>query len=159
MVNPIRNVETEVHRQRGLPVYQHIGCHWQPPTMKEINTYDCSFFRPDMIESVINKGASATITRADLAEAVYRKVGLSRAESAELVELVLSAMSDTLASGENVKLSTFGSFLIRSKSQRIGRNPKTGVEAIITPRKVMVFKPSNMMKARVNGQSGEGESD
>ena len=101
----------------------------------------------------------ATVTRADLAEIVYRQVGLSRAESAELVEMVLAEMSDTLASGENVKLSTFGSFLIRSKVQRIGRNPKTGVEAVITRRRVMVFKPSNIMKARVNGGSGEGIAD
>ena len=97
------------------------------------------------------KTSVATVTRADLAEIVYRQVGLSRAESAELVEMVLAEISDTLAAGANVKLSTFGSFLIRSKAQRIGRNPKTGVEAVITRRRVMVFKPSHKMKARVNG--------
>ena len=92
-----------------------------------------------------------TVTRADLAEAVYQKVGLSRTESAAFVEMVLTEMSDTIAQGETVKLSSFGSFVVRSKGERIGRNPKTGVEVPITPRRVMVFKPSNILKARING--------
>src|ERR1700739_2971281 len=92
-----------------------------------------------------------TITRADLAEAVYQKVGLSRAESAELVEIVLREVSDTIAHGENVKLSSFGSFIVRAKGERIGRNPKTGVEVPITPRRVMVFRPSHVLKTRING--------
>lgn len=100
-----------------------------------------------------------TVTRADLAEAVYQRVGLSRTESAELVETVLAEISEVLVSGENVKLSSFGSFLVRSKSERIGRNPKTGVEVPITPRRVMVFKPSNIMKARVNGENVADESE
>ncbi len=91
-----------------------------------------------------------TITRADLAEAVYKSVGLSRHESAELVESVLREISDTIARGENIKLSSFGSFIVRSKGERIGRNPKTGVEVPITPRRVMVFKPSNILRARIN---------
>jgi integration host factor subunit alpha len=95
--------------------------------------------------------ANQTLTRADLAEAVYKQVGLSRSESAELVELVLSEISDAIERGENVKLSSFGSFLVRSKAERIGRNPKTGVEVPITPRRVMVFKASNVLKARING--------
>lgn len=95
--------------------------------------------------------ASQTITRADLCEAVYQKLGLSRAESSELVETVLREISDTLAKGETVKLSSFGSFVVRQKGERIGRNPKTGVEVPITPRRVLVFKPSNVMKARING--------
>ena len=95
--------------------------------------------------------AGHTLTRADLADAVYQRVGLSRAESSALVELVLKEMSDTLASGESVKLSSFGSFLIREKGERIGRNPKTGVEVPITPRRVMVFKASNILKSRING--------
>jgi integration host factor subunit alpha len=94
-----------------------------------------------------------TVTRADLTDAVYRRVGLSRAESAELVEVVLQEICDTLAEGETVKLSSFGSFVVRDKSQRIGRNPKTGVEVPISPRRVMVFKPSNILKARINGQT------
>eukprot|EP01037_Dinobryon_pediforme_P013914 gene13914-14031_t len=101
---------------------------------------------------MVKAKTTKTITRADLAEAVYQRVGLSRTESAELVETVLVEISDTLVRGENVKLSSFGSFLVRSKSERIGRNPKTGVEVPITPRRVMVFKPSNIMKSRVNGE-------
>jgi integration host factor subunit alpha len=95
--------------------------------------------------------AGRTITRADLAEAVYQKVGLSRSESAALVEAVLSEISDSLASGETVKLSSFGSFVVRDKGERVGRNPKTGIEVPIAPRRVMVFKPSNVFKARING--------
>ena len=91
-----------------------------------------------------------TLTRADLAEAVVRKVGLPRNESQELVELVLSEISGSLARGEQVKLSSFGSFGIREKGERMGRNPKTGEEVPIMPRKVLVFRPSNIMKERIN---------
>jgi integration host factor subunit alpha len=92
-----------------------------------------------------------TITRADLCEAVYQKVGLSRTESASLVELVLKEITDCLERGETVKLSSFGSFVVRKKGQRIGRNPKTGKEVPISPRRVMVFKPSAILKVRING--------
>jgi integration host factor subunit alpha len=95
--------------------------------------------------------ANQTLTRADLAEAVYKQLGLSRSESADLVELILAEIADAIERGENVKLSSFGSFLVRSKAERIGRNPKTGVEVPITPRKVMVFKASNVLKGRING--------
>jgi integration host factor subunit alpha len=95
--------------------------------------------------------ANATLTRADLAEAVYRQLGLSRSESSDLVELILSEISAAIERGENVKLSSFGSFLVRSKRERVGRNPKTKVEVPITPRRVMVFKASNVLKARING--------
>lgn len=94
--------------------------------------------------------AQKTVTRADLAEAVYQSVGLSRTESAELVERVLDIVSDSLVAGENVKLSSFGSFQVRSKNQRIGRNPKTGEEVPILPRQVLVFKPSNVLKSKIN---------
>jgi integration host factor subunit alpha len=94
---------------------------------------------------------SATVTRVDLAEAVYRRVGLSRKESAALVEMVLSEIVDKLAIGETVKLSSFGSFVVRDKGERIGRNPKTGVEVPIMQRRVLVFKPSNVLKAHMNG--------
>ncbi|MGB3719453.1 MAG: integration host factor subunit alpha [Proteobacteria bacterium] len=94
--------------------------------------------------------AGKTLTRADLAEAVVQKVGLPRNESQELVELVLSEIASSLARGESVKLSSFGSFGIRQKGQRIGRNPKTGQEVPITPRRVLVFRPSNIMKERIN---------
>jgi integration host factor subunit alpha len=95
--------------------------------------------------------ANKTLTRADLSEAVYKQIGLSRSESAALVELMLNEISAAVERGENVKLSSFGSFIVRSKGERIGRNPKTGVEVPITPRRVMVFKASNVLKARING--------
>ncbi|MBV8185370.1 MAG: integration host factor subunit alpha [Hyphomicrobiales bacterium] len=91
-----------------------------------------------------------TCTRAHLTEAVYRKLGLSRTECASIVEFVLEEMSARIAKGEKVKLSSFGSFLVRSKGRRIGRNPKTGVEVPIEPRRVLVFKPSNILRARIN---------
>jgi integration host factor subunit alpha len=91
-----------------------------------------------------------TLTRADLAEAVVRKVGLPRNESQDLVELILSEISISLAMGDQVKLSSFGSFGIRQKGERVGRNPKTGKEVPITPRRVLVFRPSNVMKERIN---------
>jgi integration host factor subunit alpha len=95
-----------------------------------------------------------TITRADLCEAVYQKVGLSRTESADLVEQVLKQICDTLVAGDPVKLSSFGTFLVRHKGQRIGRTPKTGDEVPISPRRVMVFKPSNVLKQKINGKAG-----
>ena len=93
-----------------------------------------------------------TVTRADLCEAVYQKVGLSRTESATLVELVLKEITDTLMKGEAVKLSSFGNFVVRKKNKRLGRNPKTGKEAPISPRRVLVFKPSRVMKQQVSGK-------
>src|SRR5215207_2520725 len=101
--------------------------------------------------------SAKTITRADLCEAVYQKVGLSRTESANLVELVLTEITDCLERGETVKLSSFGSFVVRKKGQRVGRNPKTGKEVPISPRRVMVFKPSAILKHRINsdGESGQ----
>ena len=92
-----------------------------------------------------------TLTRADLADAVVRKIGLPRNESQELVELVLDQISSALSRGEGVKLSSFGSFGVREKGERIGRNPKTGQEVPITPRRVLVFRASNIMKTRING--------
>jgi integration host factor subunit alpha len=91
-----------------------------------------------------------TLTRADLADAVVQKVGLPRNESQEIVERILGEISGALTDGEGVKLSSFGSFDIRSKGERIGRNPKTGEEVPITPRRVLVFRPSNIMKERIN---------
>jgi len=91
-----------------------------------------------------------TITRADLGDAVYQTVGLSRNESAKLVEQVLDEVVDALIRGEAVKLSSFGSFMVRKKGQRIGRNPKTGQEVPILPRRVLVFRASNLLKAHIN---------
>ncbi len=90
-----------------------------------------------------------TLTRMDLSEAVFREVGLSRNESAELVETVLGTVSEALAKGETVKISSFGTFSVRDKAQRIGRNPKTGEEVPILPRRVLSFRPSHLMKERV----------
>src|SRR3978361_1794011 len=91
------------------------------------------------------------IRRPDVGEAVYQKVGLSRTESAAVVGLVLGEITNCLERGETVKLSSFGSFVVRKKGQRIGRNPKTGKEVPISPRRVMVFKPSAILKLRING--------
>ncbi len=91
-----------------------------------------------------------TLTRMDLSDAVFREVGLSRNESAQLVESVLQHMSDALVTGEQVKISSFGTFSIRDKAARVGRNPKTGEEVPITPRRVLVFRASNIMKAQIN---------
>lgn len=91
-----------------------------------------------------------TITRAQLTEAVYQEVGLSRNESADLLESVLDMIAETLAQDETVKISSFGSFSVRKKGERIGRNPKTGEEVPILPRKVLVFRPSQVLKTRIN---------
>jgi len=91
-----------------------------------------------------------TVTRADLIEAVYQEVGLSRNESSDLVETVLDEIASTLTSGDNVKISSFGSFIVRDKGGRIGRNPKTGEEVPIEPRRVLVFRPSQVLKDRVS---------
>lgn len=92
----------------------------------------------------------STLTRADLAEAVYQEVGLSRSESSQLVESVLNELADTLVKGETVKLSSFGSFQVREKGGRVGRNPKTGEEVPIAPRRVLVFRASHVLKDRIN---------
>ena len=97
-----------------------------------------------------------TVTRADLCEAVYQKVGLSRTESAELVEQVLDEICACIVRGDSVKLSSFGSFIVRQKGERVGRNPKTGEEVPISPRRVMVFKPSNVLKQRINSALVDG---
>lgn len=91
-----------------------------------------------------------TVTRADLAEAIVREIGLSRNESADIVEAVLASVSNALIGGENVKLSSFGSFTLRDKRERLGRNPKTGEEVMITPRRVLSFRPSHVLKDRIN---------
>ncbi len=99
-----------------------------------------------------------TLTRADLADAVVQKVGLPRNESADLVEMVLDEIIGSLERGDSVKLSSFGSFGIREKSERMGRNPKTGEEVPITPRRVLVFRASNIMKERINNALSKPKS-
>ena len=96
-----------------------------------------------------------TITRADLSESVFQEVGLSRNESSDLVETILSEVVEALARGESVKISSFGSFTVRDKGQRVGRNPKTGQEVPILPRRVLVFRASNVLKSLINGAPGE----
>ncbi|MBS4074503.1 integration host factor subunit alpha [Ameyamaea chiangmaiensis] len=100
----------------------------------------------------------STVTRANLAESIYSQVGLSRHESADLLEAVLERISLALESGDSVKLSGFGTFSIRQKGRRTGRNPKTGVEVPILPRSVLVFRPSQILKGKVNGEA-PGEDD
>lgn len=100
-----------------------------------------------MAEANANPG---TVTRADLAEAVYREIGLSRSESAELVESVIDYICESLLQNEHVKLAGFGTFSLRDKKERIGRNPKTGEEVPITSRRVLVFKPSQVLRERVD---------
>lgn len=90
-----------------------------------------------------------TLTRADLAESLHKNVGLSKAESSKLVESILDHMTNALAKGQNVKVSGFGSFLLRDKAARVGRNPKTGIEVPIAPRRVLTFRASQMMRERV----------
>jgi integration host factor subunit alpha len=90
-----------------------------------------------------------TLTRMDLSEAIVRNVGLSRNESADMVETVLNYMSDALVEGDQVKISSFGTFSIRDKAARVGRNPKTGEEVPISPRRVLTFRPSHLLKERV----------
>jgi integration host factor subunit alpha len=93
-----------------------------------------------------------TLTRADITESLHRNIGLSRAESADMVNSVLDLVADALVEGQTVKLSSFGTFMVRSKRERMGRNPKTGEEVPITPRRVLVFRPSQVMKNVINGQ-------
>jgi integration host factor subunit alpha len=112
-------------------------------------------YRTDASQRTVRR----TVTRADLSEAVYRCVGLSRKESGILVQSVLDELADALIGGESIKLSSFGRFLVRAKSERVGRNPKTGIEVPITQRRVMVFKPSNVLKARINGLAVADDED
>ena len=107
-----------------------------------------------MVSSITRTMSGKTVTRADLCEAVCQKVRLSQIEAAKLVELVLTAITDCLERGETVKLSSFGLFVVRKKGQRMGRNPRTGEEAPISPRRVVVFKPSAILKQRINGPRG-----
>jgi integration host factor subunit alpha len=93
---------------------------------------------------------SGTLTRAELAERLHLEIGLSRAESADLVEQVLDTISTALVGGQNVKLSSFGSFMLRHKGQRVGRNPKSGVVVPIEPRTVLTFRPSQLLRQHIN---------
>ena len=100
---------------------------------------------------IIRKPEAGTLTRADLADIVHREIGLSRSESAGIVERILHHMCHALSNGQNVKISGFGSFILRDKGERVGRNPKTGVEVPIAPRRVLTFRASQIMRERVSG--------
>lgn len=102
--------------------------------------------------------STETLTRADLTEAVFNTVGLSRHESAQMVEDILEEICAALARGEAVKLSSFGTFAVRQKAERMGRNPKTGNEVPIAPRRVLVFRPSHVLKSLINGEAPAAES-
>lgn len=93
-----------------------------------------------------------TLTRSHLSEAIYQEVGLTRHDSANLVEEILSEVSGALENGDNVKISSFGSFSVRQKNERVGRNPKTGEEVPIKPRRVLIFKASHVLKDRINAK-------
>ena len=115
---------------------------------------------PEAVES------GSTITRADLAEALHRRMGISRTDCAKYVELVLEEIFEAIVARDDVKLSSFGAFTVRAKTERVGRNPKTGKEATITARLVVTFKPSNVLRHRVNNgftldgsKPGDGRSD
>ncbi len=97
-----------------------------------------------------------TLTRADITEAVYEEVGLSRHESAELVEVIMAEIANALVAGNNVKISSFGSFMLRDKAGRVGRNPKTGEEVPIVPRRVLTFRPSQVLKQTINASMRRG---
>jgi len=99
--------------------------------------------------------ALPSMTRADLCEAVHHEIGLSRAESSFLVETVLSHIGDALVGGDNVKISSFGSFVLRQKGLRVGRNPKTGEEVPIEPRTVLTFRPSQVLREQINAGSAD----
>ena len=98
----------------------------------------------------MSKSEDKNITRAELAEAVYREVGLSLSESARLLDMVLEEISQALEKGDSVKLSSFGSFIVRNKKMRMGRNPKTGVDVPISPRRILSFHPSHILKKQIN---------
>jgi integration host factor subunit alpha len=124
---------------------------------KSENMPEAGSFSAEHRRDGVPRASSQTVTRVDLAEAVYRCVGLSRKESAILVQVVLDELGDALIGGESVKLSSFGRFIVRDKPERVGRNPKTGIAVPITQRRVMSFKPSSVLKARINGIAAADE--
>lgn len=99
-----------------------------------------------------NITGNSTITKADLVEKVYQKIGFSKKEASELVDLVFVSLKNVLEKGDNVKISGFGNFLVRQKKQRIGRNPQTGEQIKISARRVLTFRPSQVLKAILNGE-------
>lgn len=98
-----------------------------------------------------NLGKS-TMTKADIVEKVYQKIGFSKKEASELVEMLFGQLKETLQKGDKVKISGFGNFIVREKKSRIGRNPQTGDQITISARRVLTFRPSQVLKAILNGE-------
>ncbi len=98
---------------------------------------------------------NTTVTKADIVEKVYDKIGFSKKEASELVEMVFDSLKETLQRGEKVKISGFGNFLVRGKKERVGRNPQTGDQIKISARRVLTFRPSQVLKAMLNGEDYE----
>lgn len=103
--------------------------------------------------------ARSTMTKADIVEKVYQKIGFSKKEASELVELVFSSLKDVLQNGDKVKISGFGNFVVREKNERVGRNPQTGEQIKISARRVLTFRPSQVLKAMLNGEDVSGAND
>lgn len=103
--------------------------------------------------------SKSTMTKADIVEKVYQKIGFSKKEASELVEMVFDTLKGQLQSGEKVKISGFGNFLVRGKGERVGRNPQTGEQIMISARRVLTFRPSQVLKAMLNGEDITGLSD
>ena len=100
-----------------------------------------------------------TITKADIIEAIYQKIGYSKKDAADLVELIFNTIKDTLSNGEKIKISGFGNFVVRDKKARTGRNPQTGEAIKISARRVLTFKPSQVLRAEVNTATGGGRKE
>jgi integration host factor subunit alpha len=132
-----------------IPVFRHIELQTVSICRTEVASVTVGAGRQQICGGKMT--ADSTLTRADLAELLNRKVGLSRSDSSVLVEQILQQVSDALNKGENVKISGFGTFVLRDKRERVGRNPKTGIEVPITPRRVLTFRPSQAMRERVAG--------
>lgn len=113
-----------------------------------------SGIRKLVVERNMPMEETSTLTRADLAEALHRTIGISRTDALHMVEQILERMSDALAAGENVKISNFGTFLLNDKAARIGRNPKTGIEVPVSARRVVTFRPSQGLRDQVAGSRG-----
>ena len=134
------------------------GGNWHRKSHSDPIAFSRQLWQKCRVSSVFNWAyVGQEVTRADLYQAIYQKIGLSRTQSATLVELVLKEITDCLERGETVKLSSFGLFVVRKKGQRMGRNPKTGEEAPISPRRVVVFKPSEVLKQRINAPRSPSE--
>lgn len=96
--------------------------------------------------------SGSTVTKADIVEKVYQKIGFSKKEASELVEMVFDTLKNTLKEGDKVKISGFGKFEVRGKKERVGRNPQTGEQIKISARRVLNFSPSQVLKAVLNGR-------